>query len=264
MKYYLISIIALAISVSSCAAQGPLSVTPTTASSNSTVSTLVSTLAPEPSVTPTPEAHEDFKIVYNIELDQSSATGQTYFFGDYVVEMIPESDKADTIFNLAEMSWQVVDTGKTVRFADCETWVKASAEKTRASVDKLKDGVEKRFAESLLSPNFEIESFKASELILKNEFLLYRIMSSQTLSEFVFNRFYVHDRLSACHKAMVDRQLPLAQWAVSEVMEAHGIFPNKIEATIKTLKGDTVIRTSYTAEKMSESERDLVRSLLSK
>lgn len=216
--------------------------------------------------TPSPEAAAvlPFKVRYTLELQEGLLTGQTYFLGDYVVEMVPGSDEPDAIFDLSRMSWREMDDGRTIAYSDCEAWLDSSAAKTRESLASMPEGAEKRFVQSLLDPALEVELVEGA-LTLRNEFLVYEVLTSPFLLPYDLHRFYLYDRISACRKAMVLREVPpYAQHQVSAELESRGLFPDEIRLTIETSTGKTRFRTSYAVESMTDAEVERVRALLSR
>jgi len=232
----------------------------TACSGTPTVVTEPAQTAPTPTLDTAP-----LKVIYSATLEEGAVSSHTYFVDRFAVEMLPDADEVDAIFDLSSKSWKEMDSGKTVRMSDCESWVNTSVERTQTSLTKLEDGFEKRFVESMLNPNFEIEARGSTSLVLKNEFITYKITSSQSLPASTLSRFFAYDRMNGCRKAMLFRQLPpIPQWAVDKELEDRGMFPNEMLFTLRTLKGDNETRISVIVEEMTDAEQALVKSLLNK
>jgi len=276
--------IVLSIIVSGCSStsepNGTVTLRPTPASTRQPTGTVTRQLTATPSLEPTrgPTAKEEdtanevedlssedtaFRITYRAELGKDSIEEVTYFWNDHVIFVPGETTEVSAIVDLAAMSWYVTELDQTILLSDCEDWAKASAEMSEDSLSKSTDETLKRCVESLLHPDFEVDLTESGALVLTNDFLVYRISSSQSIPEHALDKFFSFDRLNACVKALLDRTFPpFAQLAASEALAAHSMFPNQIELTLKTPQGDQVVKTSSLVERMTESEQEMVESLL--
>ena len=208
---------------------------------------------------------DGFKIRSTIETDEGTVRTEIYFIDNFIVEVLPSAEKADVIFDLSTMSWQEIELKKTIHFSDCQAWLEASAEKTRTSLTNVKNDVQKRFVESMLEPNFDVQISANEQLTLKNEFFLYNITTSRTLPEALLEQFYLYDQMCACRIALQQRQLPpFTRYAVTDELKAHGVFPIQIDCTFKMIKGEMAFKTTNIVEEISQSERKMIRSFLPK
>ena len=211
------------------------------------------------------DSTDGFKIRSTIETDEGTVRTEIYFIEHFMIEMLPGTKNADVIFDLSAMSWQERELDKTIRFSDCQAWLEASAEKTRTSLRNVTNDVQKRFIKSLLEPNFDVHVSTNEELTLKNEFFLSTITTSRTLSESLLTQFYVYDKMSACRIAQQQRQLPpFTRNAVTDELNARGVFPTKIDSIFKMMTGEMTFTTTNIVEEISQSEREMIRSFLPK
>lgn len=243
--------------------------TPFPQATQAPLSLVTHTPVPQPSLALTPTAETPissdigFKIVLAAETGEGSISGEIYFLGNYAVEMSLDAPKPEVVYHLPRMSWREVEANQTIEFSDCLAWAAASAKTTKESLAASTDETAKRFTESLLEPKFEIKTSGTGEITLQNEFLSYRITPAQSVDEAVMGDFFAYDQLNACRKALVLRQLPpFAQLAVTEELKHRAVFPSAIAFTMKTTKGDVVVRLLYSVEEITDAEYTLVKSVL--
>lgn len=223
----------------------------------------VACASPVPTLTRQPELA--YRVDVNIITDQHSIKGQLYFLESSAIELLSNPSKPDAVYDLASMSWKEPNAIRPGRFSECEAWVNASVEKTRTSLANMKDGIEKQFTESLLTPNFQVESYQDGKLVLKNGFFLYEISMSQRLPSSFLKQFFTYYQLSECREAMVERKFPpFTSYAALEQLKAQDLFPNNMQVTISLPSGKSTLRCSFYAERMTESDRVFAQSLLSK
>jgi hypothetical protein len=179
------------------------------------------------------ELTKPFKISMELKTAEKSAEVEVFFVGDSAVEMDPEAmDSAAAIYDLKNLSWYDVEKKKTTTIADCEKWAESSLKRSQLSLRKLEDAQERAFLSALYVPRFTPEMEK-DELVLKNDAVEYRIVSTDKHPANQRNRYFAYDRLNAYRKALVNKAPPFAQLEVDKVLQAREVFPTVMSATIK-------------------------------
>lgn len=223
-----------------------------------------STMEPTSTIEPTPinEAVNGYKLISIVETGEGTFSGEIYFLDYYAIEMIPDSQQADAIYNLLTKSWDGMDS-EDMRMALCIEWANQVAAQTKEALMESEDELVKRFTESLLTPNFQVEELDSGELVIQNEFLTYEIVPTSLADESLLNDFYLYDQMNACRKSRLSGQLPpFPQLAVIDELMNRFLFPQEIVFTVRTVRGEVELRATNTIVAMTADEYALAQSIL--
>jgi hypothetical protein len=217
------------------------------------------------SVESTPTAGEQdapFKIVYDVEMEGVTVSGETYFFDQYVVEVLDlDAGEFGAVFNLDRKAWTDSETKEQVKLSACEAWVQASEDKSRKSLSTITDANTKRLTEGLIDPKYEITVEADGTLKLDSGIYRYEITPSAPQSTSLLNRYFDYEHMSACMKALLQRKFtPTGQWRMLDELRSRGVFPARIRFEFNL--GKTQITSTLTAaiKTPTEAELALVRA----
>ena len=168
-----------------------------------------------------------------------------------------------TIYDLAEMKWIEAADGKAVTLAEAKRWAKRRREITEKSVAEIEDHGLKSLMNAMLNPDFNI-SRADGELLVSNAYITFRITDHKELTDPWKTKFCAYERLSAYHTAMTRQSLPVyPRLALLDVFEQEGIFPTRLEFTMKA-SPEEKISTTQTVEITEMTAAEFQRILAKK
>lgn len=208
------------------------------------------------------QTDDAFKLSIELEVPGVGAVKTSLLFiSRHAVELDAENAPS-ALFDLDNQTWREIDSKTLVKLEEAEQWARNSAEKTRASLDKVQDPEIRRFVESLLEPKFSIEE-EGKTLTLKNEFLTYRIPDGEKLNETQSKAFFAYDKLNALRKAYNQRKLPpYPQLAVTKELESRSLLPKTIEFSMKTKAASQNLKISIARGDLSPEDKERASKII--
>jgi len=213
---------------------------------------------------PAPEQTDPFKLVSTLASEGQETKFTIYFFGKHAVEFADGVDsKPVVIYDLGADSWREMSPARSVKLSDCEAWAKASAERSRASLTKVKDADLRRFLEGMLDPKFVVTAEKG-RLQMVSDVLRYDVRSKQSPPKAQRDLLYAYDRLNAYRKAMQERKFPpFAQLAVTKELSAREMWPSAMTMEVSPPKGKVRLQVNTEVQALTTEERARVKAVVS-
>ena len=208
---------------------------------------------------------EPAKFLFAASDGGSTSRSVVYFLSHYAFESTAPNQPIQVIFDLQDMSWTLLSTGKKTTLAECRVWAEKVSADIRENQAKISDTSAQAFLERALVPQLKAEK-KAGTLTIKNEYITYTVRESLRSPQNLMANFFRFDLLNTYRKCMLSEDAPpFAGLEASSLMWQHATLPAQMTMNASQPDGQQVsIGVAIERQPLTNKEKQLLEETLAK